>query len=349
MSIWSQKLSRPPYTDMGEDQHLSPIFGRGAPTLAGWKRRRKTLLRRWQDVLGSHSMPEFDRTEARVEEFELPEAHATLFRLPTSPATRQLALLLRPKTAIHRPCPGAIVPFYNPDLMAGYDLATRQPKERSTTHFGRHLVQQGYVVLCTQAFPFNTVPDPKSDANFAWWHAAAAKVLGDNPHWTGMGKLIWDTWLGTDFLLRQPDVDAERILIIGHSLGGKMAFYNGALDERIKAVIASDFGIGYSFTNWQDPWYLGTKVHDPRLGVGHHELLALTAPRAFLLIAGLYDKRESWQYLNEAAKVYALHGREHALGMFDHASGHTPTEESMRIAYEWLTEQFGLPPMPWQV
>jgi hypothetical protein len=349
MNTWSRKLSRPAYTDLGEDQHLLPVFGHGEPTLAGWQRQRRTLLQRWQAVLGSHSMPAFDRTEERVEAFELPEAQATLFRLPTGPATRQLALLLRPKTAAHHPCPGAIVPFYNPDLMAGYDLATRQPKERPVVHFGRHLVQQGYVVLCTQAFPYNTVPDPKSDANFAWWHAAAAKVLDENPNWTGMGKLVWDTWLGTDFLLRQPDVDPSRVLIIGHSLGGKMAFYNGALDDRIKAVIASDFGIGFSFTNWQDPWYLGAKLNDPKLGVGHHELLALTAPRAFLLIAGQFDKRESWQYLNEAATIYALHGCQHALGMLDHASGHSPTEDAMHTAYAWLAEQFGLPATPCRI
>ena len=129
---------------------------------------------------------------------------------------------------------------------------------------------------------------------------------------------------------------------MGHSLGGKTAFYSGALDERIKAVIASDFGIGFSFSNWEDPWYLGAKVRDRNLGVRHHELLALTAPRPFLLIAGQCDKRESWQYLREAGKVYSLYGCEHALGMFNHADGHTPTEESLRIAYEWLAEQFDL-------
>jgi hypothetical protein len=191
------------------------------------------------------------------------------------------------------------------------------------------------------------VPDPGSDATHAWWRVAAEQVLQDNPNWTGMGKLVWDTWLATDLLLSQPDVDRERVLIMGHSLGGKMAFYNGCLDQRINAIIASDFGIGWDFTNWQDPWYLGEKVKGPNVPLAHHQLLALHAPRSFLLIAGHYDGPASWQYLNAVRPIYALYERSDALGCYDHGTGHQPTEEAMRLAYRWLAEQFGLPFSSW--
>lgn len=347
MSDWSKKLSCSGCPDTGGDQWLPPVFGRVEPTLSGWQQRRGILLSRLQEILGHHSMPEFDHTGELIRKFDLPDAQVEEFRLPTGPSTRQQVLLLRPKTMVRQPCPAAVVPFYNPADMAGYDPVSLQPKERPLIHFGRHLVQQGYTVLCTQAFPYNTVPEPKSTETFEWWREAAGKVLNDNPRWTGMGKLVWDMRIGTDFLLQQPGIDADRIVCMGHSLGGKIAFYSGALDERIKAVIASDFGIGFPFSNWEDPWYLGTKVLDAERDIGHHALLALIAPRPFLLIAGQYDKRESRQYLKEAAKVYALYGREHAVGMFDHATGHTPNEESLRIAYEWLAEQFNLPVLPW--
>jgi hypothetical protein len=226
------RLSTPPYTDLGPDEGLEPLFGPDeTPSRELWEKRRQGLKARWEAVLGSHSYRPFDTTPEVVDSFDLPHCHATLYLQPNSP---------EPENAGPSPLPCAIVPFYDPDRMVGYNLKTREPlpPDRRTTFFGRHLVEHGFKVACVEAFPYNTVPDPQSDASFAWWHAGAAKVLGDNPNWTGMGKLIHDTRLATDLLLAQPDVDPERVLIIGHSLGGKMATYNGCLDERIKATIA---------------------------------------------------------------------------------------------------------------
>ena len=352
MSDMITRLSAPPYSDLGPDEKLPPIFGPGeTPALELWLQKRRDLLERWRDVLGHSSYPDFDTTPQIVDQFDLGPSHATLYRQPNSPTTRQQVLVLRPEGAADTPRPCAVVPFYDPDRMAGYDLKTRQPlsPERRTTRFGRHLVEHGFVVACVEAFPYNTVADPGTTENFAWWRAGAAKVLAENPAWTGMGKLIADTRLATDLLLSLPGVDPDRVLIIGHSLGGKMATYNGCLDERIKATIASDLGIGYTFTNWQDPWYLGRKFGEGMNGLAHHHLLALHAPRPYLLVAGLYDGPASWQYLNAAREVYALYGKGQNIGCFDHATGHQPTEESMVAAYQWLCEQFGLPTEPWTI
>ena len=328
---------------LGKDQKLQPILDKPDATLQNWIEQRKRLRKRWLDLLGKPTFEKPLQAAETVDHFEAEHFRGTALRQPTGPDARQLVYVLEPKRALHFPRPGAVVPFYHPDLMAGYDHAKDAPvAERPLVQFGSHLARQGYVAVCTEAFPYNTVADPKSDATFAWWRAATRKVLAENPNWTGMGKLVWDTSLALDLLLEQPDVDAERVVVIGHSLGGKMAFYTGCLDERVKAVIASDFGIGYDFTNWGDPWYLGSKLRRVRKDLKHHQLLALLAPRAFLLIAGQYDKRESRQYLLEAQKVYKLYGRGGALGMFDHASGHQPTREAMLVAYKWLARQFGL-------
>jgi pimeloyl-ACP methyl ester carboxylesterase len=191
------------------------------------------------------------------------------------------------------------------------------------------------------------VPAPESEAGFAWWQAGAEKLLKDNPSWTGMGRLAWDASRALDLLLEIPDVDPGRIAVMGHSLGGKIAFYAGALDDRFAATISSDFGMGFSFTNWDALWYLGKKIHHPDFALSHHQLLALQAPRPFLLIGGEADRQASWQYINEARKVYDLYEGASSIGFFDHASGHRPTEESLHIAYGWLTEQFGLTLRPW--
>jgi predicted esterase len=345
----SRKLSRPAYEDLGEDQHLAPLFPPGVtPTLELWEREREKLRKRWDALLGAPSFGDFDRTARVVDRFEQPDYEGTVFKQPTGPETRATLLLMEPRRVRLSPRPGAVIPFYHPDPMAGYDLKTHHPKhERPVTEFGRHLVQQGYVVVCTEAFPFNTVPEPKDNKGFAWWQAGAEKLLRDNPHWTGIAKLAWDTSRALDLLLSRPDMDKERILVMGHSLGGKMAFYTGVLDERVKAIIGSDFGIGWKFTNWDAPWYLGDRIKRPGFTLAHHQLLALHAPRSFLLIGGQADRPASWQYIQEAQKVYKLCGKEDAVGFFDHASGHAPTDGSLRLAYRWLAEQSDLPEQPW--
>ena len=123
-----------------------------------------------------------------------------------------------------------------------------------------------------------------------------------------------------------------------------MAFYAGAFDPRIKAVIASDFGIGLSFTNWDAPWYLGARIHASDFGLAHHQLLALHAPNSFFLIGGQADRPASWQYLLAAQPVYRLYGRPEAIGFLYHGTGHEPTPDSVVTAYRWLAEQLDLPP-----
>lgn len=351
MKPLSHELSRPPYRDLGAKQRLRPLFRKGArPTLKLWRQARASLLKRWRALLGAPSFDDFDHTPEVVGQFRQPEYTGTIIRQPTGPRTRQLLLMMEPVKSPFSPRPGAVVPFYHPDSMAGFDLQKREPMgERPNVQFGRHLVQQGYVVVCTEAFPYNTVPEPQANEGFAWWRAGAMELLRENPGWTGIAKLAWDTSRAVDLLLSRPDMDTERIVAVGHSLGGKMAFYAGALDERIKAVIGSDFGLGWKFTNWDAPWYLGEAVNRRGFALAHHQLLALTAPRAFLLIGGEADRPESWQYIVEARKVYKLYKKTDAVGFFDHGSGHSPTEESLRKAYRWLAEQFDLPEQPWEL
>ena len=128
-----------------------------------------------------------------------------------------------------------------------------------------------------------------------------------------------------------------------------MTFYSGCLDPRIKVMVISDFGMGWSFSNWDDPWYLGPQINAPEFELAHHHLLALAAPKPCLIIGGEADRPATWQYLNEARKVYDLYGRPNEIGFFDHASGHRPTLKSLEIAYRWLAKQLEITPGPFRL
>jgi hypothetical protein len=107
--------------------------------------------------------------------------------------------------------------------------------------------------------------------------------------------------VAVDILAAQPQVDSSRLGAVGHSLGAKEVLYLAAFDERIKATVSSEGGVGIKFSNWNASWYLGAEVDEPNFAREHHELLALTAPRAFLLVGGQSaDGDQGWPFIEAA-------------------------------------------------
>jgi len=52
-------------------------------------------------------------------------------------------------------------------------------------------------------------------------------------------KAIWNNMRAVDLLVSLPEVDANRIGVIGHSLGGHTAIFTAVFDDRLKAVVSS--------------------------------------------------------------------------------------------------------------
>lgn len=303
----------------------------------------------WRAALGRPSPAEWEKEHVLAESFSTPDFNARLYLQRTGPWTEQRVLLMIPHGLGGR-APGVVVPFYDPDRMCGYDLRAKSPlgPERNSAKFALHLVRQGYVVAAAESYPYNLLTEqemPKNRTGFGIWRLAAAKLARTDPDWTGMGKLAHDAGCAMDLLAASSEVDASRLAYVGHSLGGKTSFYAGALDRRACAVVASDFGIGWDATNWQDPWYFGEKLKAMRAaGLDHGDLLACMAPRGFFLIAGQYDGEQSRPQLEKAREAYVAAGADaEALRMFDHKSGHQPSFDSLRAAYRWLALRLGRP------
>jgi pimeloyl-ACP methyl ester carboxylesterase len=152
----------------------------------------------------------------------------------------------------------------------------------------------------------------------------------------------WDAIRATDLLLEQPTVDAKRVATIGHSLGGKEALYHAAFDERVRAAVSCEGGVGIPMGNWDAAWYLGPQVKSPEFrasGRDHHELIALIAPRGLLVIGGeSSDGARSWPYVEANLPLWRLFDAADRIGLLRHAHGHNfppPGDERERV-YRWL-------------
>lgn len=207
---------------------------------------------------------------------------------------------------------------------------------RGEQALGLKLARQGFVVFCPKCFLWH---DPALD-----YHEAAARFRERHPATLGMRKMLHDAQCAVDVLASLPEVDSRRIGAAGHSLGAKEALYLAAFDERVRAAVASEGGIGLPFTNWHDPWYLGPGIHAPDFKLDHHQLLALIAPRAFLILAGesgppntsVADGDRTWPYVEAALPVYRLYGEPARIGLYNHRQGHSLPPEAFARMSDWL-------------
>jgi pimeloyl-ACP methyl ester carboxylesterase len=195
-------------------------------------------------------------------------------------------------------------------------------------HWGLELAKRGMVVICPRCFLWEDAGPPDFEAR-------AKEHKRRHPEMRGIAKMLYDAQRAVDLLETLNEVDPKRIGAAGHSLGAKEALYLAAFDERIRAAVSSEGGIGTSYSNWNAPWYWGD---DEFFGREHHELLALVAPRAFLLIGGnSADGDRSWPFIEAALPVYRFYGEPSPLGLYNHGQGHTIPPLAEQRIYEWLT------------
>jgi dienelactone hydrolase len=331
-SRWFEAYNRRPAgyeTSLGG---LSPLAA-GAKSVSEWQERRKTLEEKWLKLLGAPEVKPPAPAARLVETIHDQNYTGKLMYLEVEPDWWEKIFIMMPRCELARPVPTVIVPFYDVDIPAGRNLSGRTFSGIGVDSFAYLAVQKGYMAVAVRWF---------GESYGEGYSEAVANLKLRHPRSTGLGKWVWDAHRLLDYLVLEPQVDASRIGIIGHSLGAKMALYAAALEPRIAVVVANEGGIGLSFSNYEDYWYFGDTIQKVDKSTDQHELLGLVAPRPFLLIGGdQYDTAESWHYINAARQVYELYGKPLHIGYFNHHTGHTPSPESDWRAMEWLARFLG--------
>jgi dienelactone hydrolase len=327
---WLADVQTPPSDLPPTDIKLKPLLidagGKPITTREAWEKRREELRGAWLDFLKppprSPEPPDFRVLEEDRMEGVLRQKIA----YETEPGVGVEAYLIKPLDS-PGPRPGVVV------LHSTVEHTILQPAGLAADvqkAFGLKLAKRGIVTI--------------SPRNFLWPRAGKidARALTQayqerRPGSKGMAKMLHDAQVALDILANLPEVDPSRLGAVGHSLGAKEVLYLAALDERVKATVSSEGGVGRKFSNWHDVWYLGEAIREPGFDHEHHELVALAAPRPFLLVGGdSADGDQSWPFITAALPVYRLYGEPPRLGLFNHKKGHAVPPEAEERIYQWL-------------
>jgi dienelactone hydrolase len=328
---WLAEIQRPPRELPADLPKLAELLvdasGKRITTKEGWLARRQELHRWWLEFLGPPPAQRGAAPKLEVVEEDRPDGVIRqLVRYEVEPGLATEAYLLRPAKVAGK-VPGIVA------LHSTVDHSIRQPagvEGAPEKAFGLRYARRGCVVFCPRNYLWPTSGKIAAAAE-------AEKLLKRLPNTRGMRKMLYDSQVAVDILAAQPDVDPERLGSVGHSLGAKEVLYLAAFDERIKVSVSSEGGIGTKFSNWDAAWYLGPAIQEPAFTHEHHELLALVAPRPFLLIGGeSADGDRGWPFIAAALGVYELFGKPAHVGQFNHRQGHAVPPEALERIDEWL-------------
>jgi len=327
-----KELFQKPYADLPvPDLGLKPLLvnrdGQPIAKQKDWEPAREELRKSWLTQLGpAPEKPE--RLDVRVEKTEKLDGYTRqLVSFAAEGDDRIAAWLLLPadlKDGEQRPAVVVLHQTTRDTLHEPVGLG-----KRPDLALALHLVQRGYVTLSPECY---ILKDKEG-----WAKGQAAALAKRRPGWTGMGKMTFDASRCVDYLETVPAVDQKRIGCIGFSLGAKEVLYAMAFEPRYRVGVFNEGGIGLRMSNWADAWFLGEQIKPRIPTLEHHQLMALIAPRPFLVQGGdSADGDASWPFIKAVLPVYELLGAGERLGLHNHKGKHQYPKEARRLAYRWL-------------
>ena len=315
----------------------------GIETADDWKTRRSVLRQRYLELLRDQHKPPKPQLELKVHDTQVVDGVYTrkLISYNVEQDERAFAYLGIPlETPGRLPAVVALHGTFAQGKQRAAGLVDNPDKA-----YLDHLCRRGYVVIAPEHFVSGHRIPPEGPYETGRFYAK-------HPQWTAAGKFTYEHSIAVDVLEQLNEVDAERIGVLGHSLGGHGTIFLAAYDERLKAA-ACNCGATFFRHNprveaWaRDRWYIYFKHIRPGLlnqqmpPIDFHEIIALIAPRAFLDLSGLNDgpagtQRQRIVMLMRVMDVYELQEAPQNLAFYVHGRGHSVAHESRQLMYGWM-------------
>jgi len=306
--------------------------GTSIATPADWARRRAELFAVFQSEMFGVSPPRPEGLEFEVVETD-PRAMngaATLkrvaIRFPLGGETFTFHLTLFVPNVRIQP-----VPVFLQINHRGVENTDPTRQTQSGFWPAEEVIARGYAIAA-----INVTAEVDPD-NFEATQTSGVRAFYRRHHpdadsftWGTLAAWGWAGSRGVDYFLTDPDINAKRVAVVGHSRTGKAALWAAARDERIALACVNGAGEGgpsiarrhfgetlgqitRNFRHWFTPRYATYADRITELPMDSHQLIALVAPRAYHggdAANDLWaDPRGAWLALVEASKVWHLHGK----------------------------------------
>jgi len=191
---------------------------------------------------------------------------------------------------------------YDPQTVAG--SGSRAKSDSIYRGFGTVLAKMGYVTISTTVSQHEVYEEDR--------------LL--------MGERLWDLIRCVDYLQSMPEVDRDRIGCAGLSLGGEMAMWLGAMDERIAATVSSGFLT--TMDHMEQNHCMCWKFDGLRELVDFADIYSLNAPGPLQCQNGLLEPPSQFyvplarQVMEEIRIIYKDLGRPENVVLDVHEEGH---------------------------
>ncbi|GAA5220242.1 prolyl oligopeptidase family serine peptidase [Membranihabitans marinus] len=344
-AIWTEidTFFAPPskYKDVYGDFRSPLVFydGKEVKNKGQWRKRRKEIRSQWMSMMGE--WPDLMKKQKMKvidsEELENFVQHRVEFYW--TPTEKTQGYLLIPKGGGVKPA--VITVYYEAETSIGLGVNPHRD-------FAYQLAKRGFVTLSlgtketTEAKTYSIYyPDIEN-----------AKVQP-------LSMLAYAAANAYYVLANRPEVDKDRIGIVGHSYGGKWSMFASCLFDKFACAAWSDPGIVFQddreSINYWEPWYLGyhpkpwrkrglITAENPAYGLypqlrkenyNLQELHALMAPRPFLVSGGSEDPVQQWIPLNHSLAVNRLLGYDDRVAMTNRPD-HSPNAESNEVIFKFF-------------
>lgn len=316
------------------EYELPPLLrgsdGSTVSDVAAWeKKRRPEIFELFETQMFGRcpDKPESMETEVVNTDPKAMEGKATLkqVRITLANAGKSLSfhmVLFTPNDA-KGPVPGFL-------LICNRDPSNIDPTRTVKSDFwpAEEIIARGYAAA---AF-FNGEIDPDQHDEYQdGVHALFRKEGEKHPAdaWSTLAAWGWGASRCLDYLESDPDVDAKKMAVIGHSRGGKTALWCAARDQRFALAISNNSGCGgaalsrrrygetlevinKAFPHWFCDNFDRYNGKEDELPFDQHMLIALIAPRAVYVASASEDlwadPKGEFLSLAHASPAYELYG-----------------------------------------